>query len=192
MKETLGIFGGSFNPITYGHKVVIDAVLNSKTVQNLWLLPCAKSLYNKDLEHFDHRFKMCQLLCEDYGANIEASMWEDVRNKGSKTFDLMEMLEAEFPFYQLKFIIGGDNAHNVPNWYRGDEITDRFKFIIVQRGGIEDLPNWTENHDVITGEFASDISSTEFREKYKNGLPVDNIVHPDILDYIKQHNLYEG
>ena len=62
----IGILGGSFDPITCGHIDLAKYVLNSQyNIDQIWLLPCYKSLTGKKLQDSIHRLNMCELAIQN-------------------------------------------------------------------------------------------------------------------------------
>ena len=115
----------------------------------------------------------------DFNQNLK-NIFKGRRNR-------MDRFSEEFKCYDLKFVIGGDNVDKVPSkWYRGEELIDRFNFIIVPRVGYTPQTDWWKNprHRIaessdpnlaITG-----ISSTEVRNKIKEK-DFTNLMHESQL-----------
>ena len=54
--KKIGIYGGSFNPITYGHTDVVKNIITKNLVDEIWIMPCAKN-NKKNLEKAEKIYK---------------------------------------------------------------------------------------------------------------------------------------
>lgn len=74
---TIGVFGGSFNPIHLGHALLAITTQQTMNVNGVVLVPVYKHAVKTDLLPFDDRVRMCQLAVEPYGtASIRVSTIE--------------------------------------------------------------------------------------------------------------------
>lgn len=188
----IGVFGGSFNPPTKGHTRLANHIAESGVVDRVYMMPCYKSLYNKELASGEDRLKM--LVMADKHPNVLPFDWEiknKIENKG--TYEIMKMLEADFPNDELYFIIGLDNSQKVRTWRNGDKIIDELKFIVVPRFGTNTQDIWFMNppHIWLSSYEADDISSSGVKEILKNGGDLDQHLDNMVKDYIITNGLYK-
>lgn len=188
----IGIAGGSFNPIQKGHTRLANHLVKEGIVDMVLMMPCYKSLYNKEVLDGETRLKMIELA--NRLPQVQPFDWE-IRNKieGIGTYDVMKMIEKEFPNDELYFIIGLDNSQKVKTWLNGDRITKEFKFIVVPRRGTntEDIWFMEPPHIFVNYYEADEISSTAAKEILGRGANPKEMLDSAVYDYIIQHNLYK-
>lgn len=197
--KKVALFGGSFDPPTLAHQYVVDLTLMNCPIDEVWMMPCYKSLYGKNLQADNHRLNMLSLQVNLFKQSdkVKVSAWEVSNKVVGKTFDIIERLVDEWKDeYEFWFVIGGDNVDKViSHWYRGKELTQKHNFIIIPRKGYTPQTDWwkKENNFIAgTPENASDISSTSVREQIRNGATEIKELAKPVYDYIIQHNLYKG
>lgn len=189
----IGIAGGSFNPIQKGHTRLANHLVKEGIVDMVLMMPCYKSLYNKEVLDGETRLKMIELA--NRLPQVQPFDWE-IRNKieGIGTYDVMKMIEKEFPNDELYFIIGLDNSQKVKTWLNGDRITKEFKFIVVPRRGTntEDIWFMEPPHIFVNYYEADEISSTAAKEILGRGANPKEMLDEAVYNYIMEHNLYKG
>jgi len=193
--KKVALFGGSFNPPTLGHEFVANLALH-QGMDEVWLMPCYKSLYGKSLAPDDQRLFMLRFLTTN-NPKFKVSSWEINNKIEGRTFDIMNRLCEEHPENDFYFVIGGDNADRVPTeWYRGDELIKKHKFIVISRGGHDNEANWftEEPHIYVDHELKMDVSSTEVRKLIKEGNfgKAGRKLAFGTLPYIMSYNIYKG
>jgi len=190
----VGLMGGSFNPPTLGHEFVAS-LAKGTGVDEVWLMPCYKSLYGKNLAPDAQRVFMLKLIANKPWLKI--STWELDNKIEGRTYDIMDRLCDEHPDIDFSFVIGGDNADKVKSqWYRGGELIKKQKFIVIARGGYEIQEDWfkEEPHKYVETDFSSDASSTEVRTLIAEGkyIEAQKLLAIGTLPYILSYNLYGG
>jgi nicotinate-nucleotide adenylyltransferase len=188
----IGIFGGSFSPVTKGHTRLANHIAESGVVDRVLMMPCYKSLYNKELPSGEQRLIMIALA--DKHPNVLPFDWEiknKIENKG--TYEIMKMLEADFPDDELYFIIGLDNSQKVKTWLNGDKIVNELKFIVVPRVGTKAEDIWfMDPPHIWLGTYEADaISSSGVKEILKSEGDLDNHLDFLVKDYIITNDLYK-
>jgi len=197
----VAIFGGAFNPITIGHQLVVDSVLaNVPEVDQIWLMPCYGHLYGKQLEEASHRLAMCKCL-SDKILNTRVFPFEiNHKLSGSTWLAVNQMLEEGVfdSFDDFYVIIGQDNANHMDGWLYGQELQAHLNWIVVRRAGSPVTHNWYDipNNRIVTPpgtkQNASEVSSTKVRNLIAENKwnEAQNLVLPDVWDYIVEHKLY--
>lgn len=206
-KKQIGIFGGSFDPCHIGHIEVAEKVLDAfdnnsvQTLDEVWLMPCNVSLYDKELESGEKRVGMCKVATRN-NDRIKVCDWEIKHNMQGSTFELMDMLSAdpEFEDCEFSFIIGYDNALKFETWVNWEYLRDTYRFIVVPRQGYENEKNaeymmWYMHppHVYIATAAPADISSTQLREAFYNKKKfnfVNENMDPEVLEYILFNSMY--
>jgi len=177
----VAIFGGSFNPPHVGHQLVALYVLETATVDELWFVPCWKHPFDKALEAFVDRLRMCELAAAALGSRVRVSDVEaQLGGEESPTLLTIKGLQARHPEHEFLLVIGADLESELPLWYGADELRRSVRMLVVGRSG-----------------FASGsplampaVSSTEIRARLRASEAADDLVPRRVLDYIRQHGLY--
>ncbi|MBN2533582.1 MAG: nicotinate (nicotinamide) nucleotide adenylyltransferase [Spirochaetales bacterium] len=196
----VAILGGAFNPVTRGHIQVALFVLEAAALfHEVWLMPCFKHIYNKKMTEAGHRLAMCELAAAKH-ARIKVSDYEIKKKFDRGTYYLMkELLDEDFVQnrYDFSLIIGQDNANTFDYWVEHDALKNLLRFVIVPRQGVDADPSvdWYLQSPHIY--LAADrpvikVSSTQVREllKESNYSEAEGLLDPDVLEYIKAHDLY--
>jgi len=93
MLNKLGVFGGSFNPVHYGHLILAQEVLWQAELDQILFIPAKIPPHKKEgvlSEH--HRFRMLELSLKKYSKFVLSNI-EFLREKPSYTYDTIEQLK---------------------------------------------------------------------------------------------------
>lgn len=197
----IGIFGGTFDPPHAGHKKYADEVRNKLSLDNLIVIPTAAPPHKqkKTSTTAEDRLNMLGLLFEKDSGVLVSDM-EIARGGRSYTFETVTLLREQYPDDELIFILGSDMLLSFHTWKNPDVILEKVKICAVTRDGeISEkmLGEYAEKHFpgkkerfIICDFEPIEISSTEIREKVKNGLSVEGLVDAQVMEYIKEKELY--
>jgi nicotinate-nucleotide adenylyltransferase len=176
----VAIFGGSFNPPHVGHQLVALYVLETAAVDELWFVPCWKHTFDKALEPFADRLRMCELAAAALGPRARVSDVEARLGGDSRTLLTIKGLRATHPEHEFVLVIGADIEPELSLWYGADELRRSVPFVVVGRGG------FSGQSDVVMPA----VSSTEIRARLRADEAVDGLVSRSVLDYIRERRLY--
>lgn len=195
----LGVFGGSYNPITRAHLAVADAVVAAFALQEvLFLLPEVpphKAIFGASLaQRLD---MMCLAVAECPYASVGLSTH-------GLFLDMYEALQTTYPGHPAVFFLTGrDAAERILTWPYDDAATalhqmlTAFQLIVCDREGpfrLPDTPLLTPyRHRIHTCPLPTHfdmISATEVRERCQRHAPLDDFVPPAVAQYIGAHHLY--
>lgn len=201
MRKKLGIMGGSFDPIHNGHLGIAKAIQNTLHLDEILFIPAYISPFKqwKEAAPGLDRYKMVELAIKDE-ASWSASNIELMRTGISYTYDTIVALKEQYgAVYDLFFIIGADSAVELTKWYRIQEALDLCTFVVAARPGFAhkaelvkkslQASELTHLVWVQTPEIA--ISSTEIRNNIKENLPIEGLMPPAVVEYIRQRDLYQ-
>lgn len=188
---TIGIYGGSFDPIHTGHAIVASFVAQCNVVDEVWitvnrknpLKPHATFASEKD------RMEMAKLVAQ-HGNNIKVSDIELKMPVPSFTIDTLLRLKKEFPGNNFKIIIGSDSLVNFSNWKESDRIKKEFGVLVYPRPGFLLPENEPDGMIFLNGAPEFSISSSLIREYIASGWNIDYFTPLEVADYIKKNNLY--
>jgi nicotinate-nucleotide adenylyltransferase len=176
----VAIFGGSFNPPHVAHQMVALYVLETAAVDELWLVPCFRHPFDKPLEPFEDRLRMCELGVAALGPRARVSDIERSIGGASLTLRTIRRLEALHPQHAFSLVIGGDLVAEVPSWHGAAELQRTVPFIVVGREGT----------GAGAGPAMPEVSSTQVREALAGGKSAAGLVPRTVLDYIYRRGLY--
>lgn len=201
MSKRIGIMGGTFDPIHYGHLVLAEEVLNEFSLDKIYFIPVGKAPH-KDEEKADKdmRFQMVQLATIT-NSNFRALRIEIDSEEVSYTINTIEKLKCgENKDDELFFITGADAIIQLDSWMRFKELFSMCGFIAATRPGI-DYKNVLEKIEYLKEEYgakiypievpALDISSTEIRDRVRDDRSIKYLVPESVEAYIKKNNLYK-
>ena len=194
----LGVMGGTFDPIHYGHLFVAEEARARFTLDHVLFVPNGAPPHKKEygLTAARHRYEMTRLAIADNPA-FSCTTLELDRVGPSFTVDTLTTLRDQYPAAELFYITGIDAIADILTWRRHAEIIRMATFIAASRPGFDlktlqdRLPAAYMERILLLGTTAQGISSTEIRERTRAKLPTRYLTPPEVLDYIDAHHLYE-
>lgn len=201
MTSKIGIMGGSFDPIHLGHLIVAEYAKEKFQLENVIFIPTGTPPH-KDKQKMScnkHRYEMTRLSIED---NLDYKICDlETKNmKTSYTIDTLKLIKEDYPDSDIYFILGLDSFKNLESWKGYKDILSNYKIIIAERLDSQEKDvyekykfykeNYPANIFFLEGPII-EISSTEIRERVKNGYSVKYLVRDEVNEYIKNNNLYK-
>ncbi|VWU48184.1 nicotinate-nucleotide adenylyltransferase [Hepatocystis sp. ex Piliocolobus tephrosceles] len=203
MNKTVCILGGSFDPVTYGHEMILSKISNLNWIDEVWIVLC-RFRSDKCLGEFKHRTNMFSLIVDNniYDINKKKIHFKDIeyRDRSTPTYDLLTMLKNQYPDFTFYFVIGSDLLNDILSWDHGEKLVSENNFIIFERSNFNingDILKQFNNYDLIkikNTSFVNYISSTAVRKLIAQNEGIDVLskyIHPVVYDYIKEHKLYK-
>jgi nicotinate-nucleotide adenylyltransferase len=192
--ERLGIFGGTFDPPHIGHLVSAVNVRHELALDRVLLVvnnvPWQK-VGHRAISSPEDRVAMVEAAVADVDG-LEASRVEIDAGGMSYTADTLATLLAEDPARELFVILGEDAAAGLQTWERSNEVRDKATIVVVERPGakaVAPLPAWRwERVEVPRVE----VSSTDLRERVRDGRPLDYLVTHEVVACIEARGLYRS
>ncbi len=129
----IGIFGGTFNPIHYGHLRAAEEVRERLDLTKIIFIPSKDPpLKTRKLIDSEHRYKMTELAIS--GNNLfEISDIEYKRSGKSYTVHTIEKLRNIYQDADLYFILGIDTFLEISNWWHPERLISLIDFIVISR-----------------------------------------------------------
>ena len=197
--KSLGILGGTFDPIHMGHLRMAEHVFQRMELESIVFIPAYVPPHKlgQDFAPAQDRYTMTELAVAD-NPHFTVSDMELKRTGVSYTIDTIRQLHKQYADRELNFIIGADSVAQLHTWHNIEEILELTRFVAVWRPGYEDAMEELVRH---LGEQAKeivllldkpvyDISSTEIRTRIRQGLGLAGLVPPAVERYIYEHGLY--
>lgn len=189
--KTIGILGGSFNPIHIGHCILANFLKQTVDIDEVWLNVSPqnplKDALNSDYDN--HRLEMARLAVKDC-CGIKVTDIEFSLPRPSYTIATLRRLQSTYPDYRFKLIIGSDNWMVFDKWKNHEEIIYEFGVIVYPRPGYPINNNNCKNVTFVDAP-QIEISSTFIRQGLKDQLDMRFFIPDDVNAYIKDNNLYQ-
>ena len=192
--------GGTFDPIHFGHLAMAESAREAFSLDEVLFIPAAKPPHKVEnsITPEVHRLMMTYRAVQS-NKHFQVSSMEFMREGLSYTLDTIDELHKKFgETAELFFIIGGDSMADLPKWYKAKELVQKVHFVAAMRPGVEvnleELKNFFGEegmkhiHQFTTPGL--DISSTNLRERVKNGRSIKYLLPESVEEYIYQEELY--
>ena len=198
-RKILAIFGGSFNPPLNSHFLLAEQIYNEiENIEKVIFLPVSSKYEKNDLLSNEHRYNMLKSVI-DKNEHFELSDIELKQPRQLNTIETLKLLQKEYPNNVLYFVIGTDNLKELSNWTFPEELVTKFKLLVLERGD-DNFEKIIEKDEFLTkhqNSFISlkenirtNLSSSFERKKIKEGKSVKYLIPEEVLQYIKDNNLY--
>ncbi len=199
MSETIGIYGGAFDPPHIGHLILAAEAQAQLGLDRLLWLPTPEPPHKtgRDVTPFHHRLEMLRRALSGL-PGFEISTIEMERPGPHYTLDTLKILGTQFPAADFVLLIGGDSLRDFPTWHRPLDVLAVCRFVGVMRrpGASADtdalekgLPGLgAKTRFIDTPQL--DISSSVIRSRVLSGGHYRYYLHPEVYQYIEEHRLY--
>jgi nicotinate-nucleotide adenylyltransferase len=192
MRRTIGIYGGSFNPIHNGHIALARQFITAMALDEVWFVVSPQNPFKvgEKLLDDDTRLAMVQqaLVGEP---QMRAADVEFHLPRPSYMWNTLEKLSEDNPDCEFVLLIGGDNWSSFSRWYKCDELLEHYRIAVYPReGDVIDEASLPANVSLLHAELLN-ISSTAIRKRLAKGMPVDDLIPPAALQMIMAEKLYQ-
>ncbi len=206
----VGIFGGTFDPIHYGHLRTAFELIQAIDLEEVRFMPCADPPHRGETYAGPReRFEMVRVAIEGQ-AGFVADDRELRRDGPSWTIDTLLSLREELPDASLALIVGMDAFLGLPKWHRWEEFLDVAHLLVAHRPGwrapdigrlgellndrgtlrVEDLHESTHGRIHIHAVTQLEISSTEIRELVEAGRDPRFLMPDPVREVIAKSECY--
>ena len=189
----IGLFGGSFNPIHYGHIRLARQLLALAALDEVWFVVSPQNPLKQqtDLLDDDLRLQMVEMALQRE-KGLRASDIEFRLPRPSYTWNTLQKLRQEHPGDEFTLLIGGDNWERFPLWYRADDIVRDYNIVVYPRTGSDIDERRLPPTVRIVRTRRINISSTMIRQRIALGQTLSRLVPKAVADFIEQHRLYSS
>ncbi|MDU5185342.1 MAG: nicotinate-nucleotide adenylyltransferase [Peptoniphilus harei] len=196
-----GIFGGSFNPIHYGHLMICEYIKEEMGLDKVIFIPTGNPPH-KELElSAEDRYEMVNLAISP-NPDFEISDIETTRVKLSYTVDTIRELKEIYKEEKLYFLIGLDSLFQLKTWKKIEDLSQEIEFVVALRPGYIDKKEINNEIDFLRENFGTkinliktplyEISSTDLRDRIHEGKSLRYLIPKKVLDYIEESGFYKG
>ena len=187
----IGLFGGSFDPVHLGHLLVALAAREELQLDRLIFVPATQSPFKPERKPTAARERVRLLRLALAGwAWCEIDEQELQRGGISYTIDTLRDYSKRFPMAEIFYLIGADHATQLHRWRAADELARLARFVVIPRPGqpILTLPAGFQGQQL--AGFAVAISSSQIRERVKEGQAIEPLVPAAVAEAIRNNGLY--
>ena len=150
MNGPIGIFGGTFDPVHFGHLRSAFELLQALRLAEVRFMPCGNPPH-RAAPIADAPMRVEMLRCAIRGQAGFAVDDREVQRSGlSYTVDTLDSLRAEFPPTPLCLIVGMDSFLSLPKWYHWHRIFELAHVVVAHR------PGWRAPVDGELGQLLTD------------------------------------
>ncbi len=201
---TLAVFGGSFDPVHYGHLKLARAIIDRRLADEVLFVPAGHPPHKSEgaLTPAEDRMEMLRLaLAGETGfgtSDIELNRAEGF----TYTIDTLTILAQVFPDHDLVFLLGMDSLRDLHKWYRAPELVAHHRLMVYPRPGVRPpayveltqrfgVRNAHKLFDSILEDFPLfDLSSSRIREALAAKRRIEGLCPEAVERYIYSHSLY--
>ena len=204
MAVRIGLFGGSFDPIHFGHLIAARAIKEQLNLAEVLFLPSKRPPHKegKELTPAHHRAALVRLAIEGE-AGFSFDDFDLIREGPCYTIDAVIHFRKQLAPAEIFWFIGADSLMELPTWHRAPELMKMCAIVTAARPG-QDKVDWDKLKDSLGVESAEmlrkgyletpmiDISSTDIRRRVAAGRSIRFLAPEAVRQYIESHNLYRS
>lgn len=189
--ETIGLFGGSFNPVHNGHVMLASHLSKTPILDKVWLVLSPQNPLRKDAMVSDeHRLAMLNIALNDV-RDVEVCDIELSMPRPSYSIATLDRLKRLHPDKQFRWIIGSDNWLIFHRWHEYIRILDEYGIIVYPRPGYP-IEHIEHPNAILIDAPVMDVSSTFIRHGIAEGKNMNQYLPSGVFEYITTHQLYQN
>lgn len=189
--RSIGIFGGTFDPVHNGHVMVARAALEELELDRLLIVPAAQSPFKSSptLASAEARLTLLHAAFEDL-AGCEVDGLELDRQGVSYTIETVRTVAKRYPDATLYCLIGADHVATLKEWREAEALAEAVTFVVVPRPG-ESAVQFPKpfRGKRLQGEPMA-VSASEIRERLRSGKAVTEFVPSKVARLLNSMQIY--
>lgn len=200
----VGLMGGTFDPVHYGHLVVAEEVYSVLDLAEMLFVPAGQPPHkpNRVVTGAQHRLAMLELAIVG-NPHFSISRVDLDRPGPSYTVETLRLLREQWgELTALYFVIGWDSLEDLLTWYDPAGILQQLSYLVaVRRPGYNERDGYRDSLEarlpgikqrlLVVPAPQFDISSTDLRQRAAEKRPIKYQVPESVEQYIKQYKLYQ-
>ncbi len=220
--ERIGIYGGTFDPIHYGHLRVAATICEAFALDRFFFVPAFVPPHKRDRQISApyHRYAMVVLATLNHPQIARTKLTvltiELEAPTRPYTIETLQRLQTIHPTADLFFVMGADSFAEVNLWRDYERLLTKYNIIVAARppadevsaqhlsakcqshvvdlrgGQRPDLAAFDEPKVFLTDYVAVEIAATQVREAVRREQPIAEFVPPDVARYIASYDLYRN
>lgn len=212
-KPVLAIFGGTFDPVHYGHLRAAQEAVDQFDLERVVFMPGGQPPHSKEVKaSAAQRLAMLQMAIEG-NPRFDLSDLETRRKGCSYSVHTLSELKRNHPEHDLLFLLGTDAFFQIHTWYKPEELFKLADFVVMDRPGTPRYDILTYLQDYINPDFAAlgergaelpglskvryltttllDISSSDIKRKVSRQKSISYLLPAKVEKFIIDHKLYQ-
>ncbi len=197
----IGVYGGSFDPVHFGHLVPVEEARLRLSLDEILFVPAFQPPHKPagPSAPSHHRFAMLALALEAY-PSFRLTDFEVARGGTTYTIETLRHLRAARADAEFVLVLGSDSLAIISTWRSWQEILDEFPLAVVEREGFPAGVLARELPHAISGRFGETIffagnapvtiSSTWLRRAIPAGEDLSGSLPANVAAYLRRHALY--
>jgi nicotinate-nucleotide adenylyltransferase len=200
-KQRIGLLGGTFDPIHYGHLTIAQLALESCRLDQLIFIPAGEPPHkNKtSITVASHRLRMVELALSvhpQFGLNDV----EIRQKKPSYSINLLAFFQKLYPDADLYLVMGADSLMELETWYEYQNLLSQTHLIVMKRDGIpvqklkEKICHFVRSYGAqihVATSIQLNISSSQIRDRVHQHQSIRYFTPAPVQQYIETHHLYQ-
>jgi len=197
----IGVYGGSFDPVHFGHLKTADSIKNELNFERLFLLPCFEPVHKNSLHYSSiERLKMLSLAIKEF-PSLEIDTREIDRGGSSFMIDTLIELLKEYKENNICLIIGMDSFISFKTWKKWDQFASLVHLIVLPRNSGQPSQNNLDTFELALDKndlkikpngllyFSNseliDISSTDIRDRITSNQNLDGLMPSSVINFLQ-------
>lgn len=200
MKNVIIVFGGAVNPVANHHLALAEQVYEEykEVVDHILWMPVSDLYPKKGLIPAEHRVAMLKTVCAT-NPHFKTSTVEVDSPILLHTLDMLDQVQAQYPYHEIWCALGTDNLKQLDTWYQYETMLTKYKIVVMQRDKdnaadiIQTNPhfdNYVDSFKIATETIRGDGNSSAIRYKLAHGQSIRYLVPDIVYDYILSNDLY--
>lgn len=215
MPERVGIMGGTFDPVHFGHLRTAQEAIEMLSLDSLLFIPaaCPPHKPGRRIVAFEHRYRMLELAIEDNPCFRLSDIEKKLPGKSYTAITLKKLQEEARRETELYFLVGFDAFVEINTWWHFRDLFRLARIVVLRRPGCSEVDvgeflcrNVSDGfrlsadsscfiHPELLPVYFLDntrigISSTQIRHLAAQGRSLRYLVPADVLGYIQREELY--
>ena len=197
----IGVYGGSFDPVHFGHLKTANSIKNELNFERLFLLPCFEPVHKNSLHYSSiERLKMLSLAIKEF-PSLEIDTREIDRGGSSFMIDTLIELLKEYKENNICLIIGMDSFISFKTWKKWDQFASLVHLIVLPRNSDQPSQNSLDTFELAINKndlntkpngllyFSNseliDISSTDIRDRIASNQNLDGLMPTSVINFLQ-------
>lgn len=188
--KRIGILGGTFDPIHYGHLIIAEKGREEYELDIVFFIPTGIPPHKKKVYASpEDRKNMVEIAIKD-NQFFKVLDIELKKERKCYTYETIMELKKIYPKNEFFLILGEDSFYDLPNWYKFDLLIKEVVFLVAKRNEGKDLNvNFEVKYKIIHAPYL-EISSTYIRNCIFENKSVKYLLPDLVIEYIKKKGLY--